>query len=66
MIFVTDGEARVNEKFLESFNQAKKEKKFKVLSLVIGSPRNSVEPFSDRVMNIQNFEDEKSFVAFEI
>lgn len=66
VVFVTDGEARVGEDFLERFNRSKKEKKFNVLSLVIGSPRNSVEPFSDKVVNIQSFEDEGAFQAFEI
>lgn len=66
VVFVTDGEARVSEEFLESFNRSKREKKFQVLSLVIGSPRNSVEPFSDKVVNIRDFEDENSFAAFEI
>ncbi|MBW8352056.1 hypothetical protein K0H71_21880 [Bacillus sp. IITD106] len=56
----------MSEEFLESFNRTKKEKKFQVMSLVIGSHRNFVDPFSDKVVNIRDFEDENSFTAFEI
>ncbi|MFZ7947253.1 MULTISPECIES: vWA domain-containing protein [Bacillaceae] len=66
VVFITDGEANVSDSFLGKFNKAKKEKKFNVLSLVIGSPRTSVESFSDKVVNIRNFEDEGAFEAFEI
>ncbi|MBM7715375.1 uncharacterized protein with von Willebrand factor type A (vWA) domain [Bacillus thermophilus] len=66
VVFVTDGEARVSDEFLDKFNKSKKEKKFNVLSLVIGNPRKSVDAFSDKVVNIADFEDEGAFTAFEI
>ena len=66
LIFVTDGEDRVKDSFLESFNKEKKEKEFNVLSLVIGSSINTVEQFSDKVVKIKDFDEEGSFTAFEL
>jgi len=69
IIFITDGEARVSEEFLNRFNSVKDEKDFNVLSLVIserpGSIKN-VNLFSDKVVEITDFEDKKSFEAFDI
>ncbi|MFD1929527.1 VWA domain-containing protein [Sporosarcina siberiensis] len=66
LIFVTDGEDCLENLFLEEFVKQKKEKEFNVLSLVIGDCVDSVESFSDKVVQIQDFDDEGSFRAFEI
>ena len=66
LVFVTDGEDQVRDSFLEAFNKKKKEKAFNVLSLVIGSSTNTVEQFSDKVVQVKDFDDDGSFTAFEI
>ena len=66
VVFVTDGEDRLRDSFLEEFNKKKKEKSFNVLSLVIGSSTNTVTQFSDIVVKIKDFEEKGSFIAFEI
>ena len=66
VVFVTDGEDRVRDSFLEEFNKKKKEKAFNVLSLVIGSSTNTVTQFSDIVVKIKDFDEKGSFTAFEI
>ncbi|KZE37247.1 hypothetical protein AV656_11795 [Bhargavaea cecembensis] len=66
LVFVTDGEDEVTDEFLERFNQLKREKAFQVLSLLIGTNPESVEPFTDRMVRISDFNEEGSFVAFEL
>ena len=66
VVFVTDGEDKLTESFLEGFNKKKKEKGFNVLSFIIGSSENTVEQFSDKIVKINDFEDERSNTAFEI
>ncbi|MFJ8066335.1 VWA domain-containing protein [Psychrobacillus sp. NPDC096426] len=66
IVFVTDGEDRVTASFLEVFNRKKKEKNFKVLSLVLGCSIDTVEQFADKVIKIKDFDEEGSFTAFEI
>ena len=66
VVFVTDGEDRVKTSFLKGFKKKKKEKDFNVLSLVIGSSINVVEQFSDKVVQVKDFDDDGSFTAFEI
>ena len=66
VVFVTDGEDRLRDSFLEAFNKKKKEKAFNVLSLVIGSSTNTVTQFSDKVVQVKDFDDKGSFTAFEI
>jgi len=66
LVFVTDGEDTLTESFLLAFNKKKKEKNFNVLSLVLGSGINIVEQFSDRVVQVCDFDDAGSFTAFEI
>jgi len=66
LVFVTDGEDTLNDPFLLAFNKNKKEKDFNVLSLVLGSSIHIVEQFSDRVVQVYDFNDAGSFTAFEI
>ena len=66
VVFVTDGEDMLGDSFLEEFNKNKKEKAVNVLSFIIGSNTNTVKQFSDRVVMINDFEDEGSYAAFEI
>ncbi len=49
-MFVTDGEDRLRNSFLEAFNKKKKEDDFNVLFLVIGCSINMVEHFSDEIV----------------
>ena len=53
VVFVTDGEDRVRDSFLKFFNKKKREKEFKVLSLVIGKRRETVKQFSNKVLQIR-------------
>lgn len=66
VVFVTDGEDQLTTSFLDSFHKKKREKAFNVLSLVIGCNRNSVEQFSDRVITVEEFDEEGSYTAFEL
>ncbi|SIT88055.1 VWA domain-containing protein [Edaphobacillus lindanitolerans] len=66
LVFVTDGEDRLTDPFLDRFTKEKKEKAFEVLSLLIGTKRETVESFTDRVIQVKDFDDEGSFVAFEV
>ncbi|EMR07298.1 VWA domain protein interacting with AAA ATPase [Bhargavaea cecembensis DSE10] len=66
LVFVTDGEDQVTDEFLERFNQLKREKAFQVLSMLIGTNPESVEPFTDRVVQVSDFNEEGSFTAFEV
>ncbi|QKY69344.1 VWA domain-containing protein [Lentibacillus sp. CBA3610] len=65
IVFVTDGEARVSDNFLDFFQEQKQKHGFHVLSLLIGTNRH-VETFSDKVVEISDFNDKRSFKAFEI
>ncbi len=66
IVFVTDGEDQVTDSFLEVFNKKKRQKAFNVLSLLIGGNRNTVEQFTDRVIEVIDFDNEGSFTAFEV
>ncbi|WP_156897714.1 hypothetical protein [Paenibacillus massiliensis] len=67
IIFVTDGEAHVNDEYLRYWNELKKEKGFSVLSLLLGTESiNGVQDFSDRVVKASSFEDESVYEAFDI
>ncbi|MFC3041564.1 VWA domain-containing protein [Virgibacillus xinjiangensis] len=66
IIFVTDGEAPISEEYLQSFKQQKHDKGFQVLSLLIGTKRNTPQRFSDKTVEIKDFTDEGSFTALEI
>ena len=66
VVFFTDGEDKMRDSFLEEFNKKKREMGFKVLSLLIGSNTNTVVMFSDNVVQVQDFDVEGSFTAFEI
>lgn len=66
VIFVSDGEDELSDTFLEEFNNKKKQKEFNVLTLVLGKDTTIAETFSDRVLHVTDFDDEGSFVAFEI
>lgn len=68
IVFVTDGEASITDEFLQSFHVMKREKTFNVLSLVIGKNSNTktVNRFSDKLVQIKDFTDKGSFIAFEI
>jgi len=66
VVFVTDGEDGLRGSFVEAFNKKKKEKAVNVLSLVIGSSTNTVTQFSDKVVQVKDFDDKGSFTAFEI
>ena len=66
VVFVADGEDTLTDTFLEEFTKKKKEKAFTVLSFILGTSTNTVEQFSDKVVMVKDFEDEGSYVVFEI
>lgn len=68
VIFVTDGDGNISTSFIQRWKDAKEQKGFKVLSLLLGAAkRNGVESFSERVVLASSFYDEKAVTqAFEI
>lgn len=66
IILITDGEAYVSDDFLKEFRREKNKKKFHVLSLTLTSNIHTLEEFSDRVIQIENFDDKGAYEAFEI
>ncbi|KHF29060.1 Protein ViaA [Paenibacillus sp. P1XP2] len=67
IVFVTDGESHVSERFLQSWNELKSKKGFSVLSLLLGRESiQGVQGFSDRIVRASTFEDESVYQAFEI
>ena len=66
LVFITDGEDKVKDSFLETFNKKKKEKNCNVLARTIGSNIKTVNQFSDKVVQVKDFDDVGSFTAFEI
>lgn len=66
LVLVTDGEGKLSAPFLEAFTKRKKEKNFQVLSLVLGSDCETVQSFSNKVVQITDFNDEATFFAFEV
>ncbi|SFU95874.1 von Willebrand factor type A domain-containing protein [Alicyclobacillus macrosporangiidus] len=58
IVFITDGESRVSDKFLHGeFARVKNEKEFQVISVVIGYDDRSVRPFSDVIAKPQVADD---------
>lgn len=66
LVLVTDGEGKLNDSFIKAFGKRKKEKDFQVLSLVLGSDCEIVQSFSNKVVQITDFNDEATFTAFEV
>jgi uncharacterized protein with von Willebrand factor type A (vWA) domain len=59
VVFITDGEDRVSLAWLESFQRAKREKKFQVISVQLGDGTTStLSKFSDRVIKAVSLFDE--------
>lgn len=64
---LTDGDCCISDSWVQKFNQLKKEKSFSVISIQIGSNQRTLEMFSDKVVNANDFFDEKvSDAAFTI
>jgi len=54
VVFITDGQAEVEGKFLEEFLDLKKRKEFGVVSLLIQSgTKSTLERFSDAVVSVK-------------
>lgn len=68
VVFVTDGQDFVPQRFLDYFNGEKKKHQFFVISLLIGpnADQKSVEGFSDRIYYAQDFYDESAHDVFQI
>lgn len=68
IIFVTDGEATdITSMFLSRWKQLQKERRFSVLTLLLGvESASEVEGFSDRIVKASSFADESIYQAFEI
>lgn len=64
IVFVTDGDANLEDEFVAKFNESKKQKKFECLSVLIGkhTSRSTVNKFSNRIIYANDFtEAEKAF-----
>lgn len=66
IVFITDGEALISEHFLNDFIQDKEKLEFNVLSLALTSSTRTLQKFSDKVIEVDNFDDDGAFEAFEI
>lgn len=68
IIFVTDGEANLNSKFLGQFQKEKQKFGFSVLSLLIGNNASDkvVKDFSDEIYYAKDFKDENAHEVFAI
>ncbi|WP_134913161.1 VWA domain-containing protein [Paenibacillus sp. IHB B 3084] len=67
IIFVTDGESRVNGEFLNTWNELREKKGFSVLSLLLGTESiQGVRGFSNRIVKASSFKDESVYQAFEV
>lgn len=67
VVFTTDGESNLKTNFIEKFNRLKQEKQFSVLSILLGSEKEStVSTFSDKIVKAIDFADKESQTAFEI
>lgn len=67
IVFVTDGDADLSDRFICNWNELKQKKDFRVLSLLLGTQKDrSVNLFSDSVVKAQDFEDKAVYKAFEI
>jgi len=68
IVFVTDGGASLGSSFLSEFNDEKDRLKCSVLSLAIGrgADTRTLELFSDKVVRVENFNEDGAFEAFEI
>jgi uncharacterized protein with von Willebrand factor type A (vWA) domain len=59
ILFLTDGICPVSEKFMEEFNRTKKEREFKVLTVLINLQpgyENEVSKFSDKIMLLSDIQ----------
>lgn len=58
IVFITDGDCSVSDKFLEEFRKMKKEKEFKVYTVLIdaygGGATNTVKEFSDKIIQLSD------------
>lgn len=58
IVFITDGDCYVSDKFIEEFNQKKKEKEFRVHTVLIdmsgGGAITAVKEFSDKIIQVSD------------
>lgn len=57
VVFITDGEAQVDNSFLDKFNKTKKKKEFGVISMLMDAQCNSdgtLKQFSDHIVKLSN------------
>ena len=58
IVFITDGDCYVSDGFVEEFNQLKKEKEFKVYTVLIdmygGGAITAVKEFSDKIIQVSD------------
>jgi len=67
IVFVTDGEAHVSDPFMEYWDELKKKKDFRTLSVLLGTQQDcTVKKFSDRVVKAESLLDDAVHQAFEI
>jgi uncharacterized protein with von Willebrand factor type A (vWA) domain len=58
VVFITDGDCMVSDEFLKEFAELKKQKEFKVQSVLVnvgsGGGRSGVKEFSDKIINLSD------------
>jgi uncharacterized protein with von Willebrand factor type A (vWA) domain len=60
IVFITDGECMVSDKFMQEFKKVKAEKEFSVYSVVINADSGGVTPFSDGIAMFDGSDDREA------
>ncbi|HEX6923642.1 MAG TPA: VWA domain-containing protein [Bacillales bacterium] len=67
IVFITDGRANLRQDFIATFQQKKKQKDFNVLSVLLKMQNEQrVRPFSDEIVQVEDFTNEAATAAFQI
>lgn len=68
IVFITDGMCHISDEFIEAFNALKAQKKFEMLSLLVGYNKHEglLPEVSDTVLKIHHFEDDNGTMAFTL
>jgi len=66
IVFITDGECEISDKFTTKFLELKKKKEFKVISVVINGRSNALEKISDKVIDNADIVSDGNDIAGEV
>jgi len=66
IVFITDGQCPISEGFQKKFLEAKKNKEFKVISVVIEGRSDTLEPISDKIIDNADIVSDGNDIAGEV